>query len=106
MKIDLSNIYYVYYLNSEQNRIVLARLTDRKSVDNKGDPWYRGCFGNCLINLKAKFTDKLYLLSNQSMKNICDTGKFHTLLIQQSVDLLEKYADKIITREDLNNLSY
>ena len=106
MKIDLSNTCYVFYVNNSYQQLRLANLTDRTSVDNNGYPWYEGCFGNCLITLRGKFTDKLYLLSKTSVKKMFKAGNFHTPEIQPRVDLLEKYADKIITREDLNNLSY
>ena len=44
--------------------LVCADLYDRKSVCNDNYPWYKGAFGNCLIDSKPKhISSKLTLAS-------------------------------------------
>lgn len=71
----LSGISAVLYMENsngfEPNRIHMAHLVDRQMKTDKGDLWYKDCFGNCLIALRyAKTTNKLYLINENTFKKI------------------------------------
>lgn len=95
----LENIAAVVYVeNSTGRRPGLVRMADMRNkteTTDKGDLWYEGCFGNCIIRLRnQKITDKLYLLNTEAFKKF-RVGKTH----EDTIDLLEKISEVSIVRE-------
>lgn len=48
----------------------MAYVDDKASKDGHGYPIYKGRFGNCLIALTSKRTDRLYLLDKVSSRRM------------------------------------
>lgn len=96
----------VFYVSNDK-KLYMLDIRDKALTDYHGYPWYKGAFGNCLIALEnTKITDKLYLLTRSSRQKIMSKGfgrtnKSAEEILEKRVALLEKYANKIITREDL-----
>lgn len=102
---EIEQMGFIFYVTDEKisdGKIHLTDIRDKtKTTDSGKYPWYKGAFGNCLISLKySKVTDKLYLLSEDNGKKMYSEGFIYKDMIER-IELLEKYADKIITREDL-----
>ena len=64
------NIGAVAYINKESGNCCMAYVDDKISKDGHGYPIYKGRFGNCLIALGAKRTDRLYLLDKVSSRRM------------------------------------
>ena len=95
----LENIAAVVYVENSTgcrpDLIHMAHIADRTETTDKGDLWYEGCFGNCIISLRnQKITDKLYLLNTEALKKF-RVGKTH----EDTIDLLEKISEVSIVRE-------
>ena len=95
----LGNIAAVVYVeNSTGCRPGLVHMADMRNkteTTDKGDLWYEGCFGNCIISLRnQKITDKLYLLNTEALKKF-RVGKTH----EDTIDLLENISEVSIVRE-------
>lgn len=86
----------------------MADLSDKEQTDEHGYPWYKGCYGNCLITLQyQKVTDRLYLLSGKTMKELRSEGflKAETSRLHIKM-LLNHKADKIVERDENNTRNY
>ena len=79
--------------------LVCTDLHDRKSVCNDNYPWYKGAFGNCLIDLKAGFTDKLYLIDEKSCREIRYQEFVNHITDDKLEELLIKKSTMIIVLE-------
>ena len=95
----LENIAAVVYVeNSTGCRPGLVHMADMRNkteTTDKGDLWYEGCFGNCIISLRnQKITDKLYLLNTEALKKF-RVGKTH----EDTIDLLDNISEVSIVRE-------
>ena len=95
----LENIAAVVYVENSTgcrpDLIHMAHITDRMEITDKGDLWYKECFGNCIICLTAsKITDRLYLLNTETLKRF-RVGKTH----EDTINLLEKISEVSIVRE-------
>ena len=88
----LDGIAMVMYKRPDNDRTVVHDLRDRKKMCNNNYPWYKGSFGNALIYLNAKYTDKLYLIPYSALGNFSYFKKTTT-------EILEKYAAHTIMRE-------
>ena len=56
---ELDGIDYVLYCNDSLEKLCMADLSDKEQTDEHGYPWYKGCYGNCLIALQyQKVTDR------------------------------------------------
>lgn len=95
----LDDIDYVLYVSSEE-KVHLANLQDRTSTCNHGY-WYEGCYGNCLIALKSNQTDKLYLLTKETYKEVypllvnSSESKLHLLMyLNHHAEIIVKKNDK------------
>ena len=81
--------------NGQNGRRRVYDLRNRESFDNNGYPWFEGCFGNSLIYLNAKSTDKLYLMDMDSFRTYC------TMVAKGYETDLEMYATHTIEREEV-----
>ena len=97
---ELDGIDYVLYYNDSLEKLCVANLSDKESTDEHGNPWYEGCYGNCLIFLKhQKVTDRLYLLSGKTMKELESEGFFKSKPNGLHIKMLLNHrADKIVER--------
>lgn len=87
---DIEGIDYVFYFSN--NRLHMTDLTDKESkTGNTGNPWYKDAYGNCLIALKAHFTDKLYLMKKDALKNFIVNSSNN-----ERLKFLETNATKIV----------
>lgn len=94
---SLKGIRYVFYYNKNYKKLCVLTLDRKATVENTGAPWFEAAYGNCLNKLNAKFTDKLYLVSDLSvMKKM-----FHEREVENQIALLEKTADYFVTRNGL-----
>lgn len=105
---ELDGIDYVLYYNDSLEKLHIADLSNKEQTDEHGYPWYKGCYGNCLIALQyQKITDRLYLLSGKTMKELRSEGflKAETSRLHIKM-LLNHKADKIIERDENNTRNY
>lgn len=95
----LNGIDYIFYYQKNYKELRCTDIRDRTLLDGKRKPWFEGAFGNCLIALnEQKSTDKLYLVSKNKIQDIYDAG-FYFANNEKRIEILEKFADKIIERE-------
>ena len=95
---EIKGIDVVVYINKNDNKLYMLDLASNKdaTVENTGEPWIYGAYGNCLIALKhAKPTDRLYLLtkeniSNMGKVNIKDTKELENKLMQHATRIIER----------------
>ena len=95
---EIKGIDVVVYINKNDNKLYMLDLVSNKdaTVENTGEPWIYGAYGNCLIALKhAKSTDRLYLLtkeniSNMGKVNIKDTKELESKLMQHATRIIER----------------
>ena len=95
---EIKGIDVVVYINKNDNKLHILDLASNKdaTVENTGDPWVNGAYGNCLIALKhAKSTDKLYLLTKENINNmgkvnIKDTKEVESKLMQHATRIIER----------------
>lgn len=81
--------------NGQNGKRRVYDLRDRESFDDNGYPRFKGCFGNSLIYLNAKFTDKLYLMDIDSFRTYC------TMVVKGYETNLEMYATHTIERKEV-----
>lgn len=92
-----ADIGVVAYIHNDTGMIWCAYVDDRTEVDSQGYPIYLGRFGNCIIALNAKRTDRLYLLTLEAARKIrCNTDD----TIQTKGNLLMENSKLIIERID------
>lgn len=99
---ELDGIDYVLYYNDSLEKLCVANISDKGRTDERGYPWYEGCYGNCLIALKyQRVTDGLYLLSENTMKELISKG---FLKVEQSrlyiKILLNHNADRFVETDE------
>ena len=95
---EIKGIDVVVYINKNDNKLYMLDLASNKdaTVENTGEPWIYGAYGNCLIALKhAKSTDKLYLLTKENINNMCkvnikDTKEVESKLMQHATRIIER----------------
>lgn len=80
--------------NKQNGKRIVYDLRDRESFDDNGNPWFKGCFGNSLIYLNGKFTDKLYLMDVDSFRT------YYNMTVKGCKTNLEMYATHTIEREE------
>lgn len=105
---ELNGIDYVLYYNNSLEKLCIANISDKKQTDERGYPWYEGCYGNCLIALKyQRVTDGLYLLSENTMKELISKG---FLKVEQSrlyiKILLNHNADRFVETDERYEKGY
>lgn len=84
------------------NKWAICDFGDKKAKTDKGDPWYEGAYGNCLIALKyQKITDCLYLVSKDKIKDKVK-GKTRDEVFNEA--FLRKYALRCVTRDGIEEL--
>lgn len=105
---ELDGIDYVLYYNDSLEKLCVANLSDKQSTDERGYPWYEGCYGNCLIALKyQRVTDGLYLLSENTMKELISKGFLKAEKSRLHIKMLLNHkADKIVERDENNTRNY
>ena len=95
---EIKDIDVVVYINKNDNKLYMLDLASNKdaTVENTGEPWIYGAYGNCLIALKhAKSTDRLYLMTKE---NISDMGKVNIKDVKELESKLTQHATRIIER--------
>ena len=85
----LNGICMVLYVKKDNGQLSIANMQDRETKTDRGDPWYRGCFSNCLISLNAGHTDKLYLMTEEAILRL--NGKSSAEIISR-LDIEAKHT--------------
>lgn len=104
-KSELTNTLCILYFTNDgkiHRTNIKANLNETTGV-NKEIPWVEGAYGNCLIALKSKQTDYLYIVKDDDnianiVLNYDDNN--NTWNTKENTDVLEKYC-VVITRNDI-----
>lgn len=104
---ELNGIDYVLYYDSLE-KLHIIDLSNKEQTDEHGYPWYKGCYGNCLIVLQhQKTTNRLYLLSEKTMRELRSEGFLKAEINKLHIKMLLNHkADKIVERDKNNTRNY
>lgn len=98
---ELKDISYIFYINSKSGNLHTCNICDKEEVDDKGYPRYRAQYGNCLIALRnQKITDRLYLMTEETFNRV--KKKFWQLDRYVIKDFFDRYADKVVERQEID----
>lgn len=96
---ELEGINLIMYKSNEDGNYHVTDISDKEQKDEKGNLWYEGAYGNCLIALRnAKITDKLYLYDAEAMKKVIKEINRDDMLPDWGD--VKQYATRIVEREE------